>query len=101
MIKQAIRARDVIPHEWSLWCSVGDSEPFENEICLVKWSEDGLSLWFMLESFNFLNATPDKILELVPHKPGDHLDMNKIRADHAVMLLSRPKCQLEMQFRPE
>lgn len=62
-----VRAIDVKPYRWALWCSIEGGPPFENEICLRRWSDDGQGIWFMLESHNFLYAEPNEILELVPY----------------------------------
>lgn len=62
-----IKAIDVIPHHWAVWCTVGDRpKPFSNEICSRRWSEDGEYIWFLLDTHNFLKAAPDEELELVP-----------------------------------
>ena len=62
-----VKAIDVKPYRWALWCSVGDSgKPFENEIVGRKWSPDGKLIWFMLDSHNFYSAAPGEVLELVP-----------------------------------
>lgn len=61
-----VKARDVKPYEWALWCSIMGSEPFANDIVSVHPSECGAYLWFMLDSHNFLKATPDEELELIP-----------------------------------
>jgi hypothetical protein len=64
---QNVRAIDVRPYEWGIWCTVeGSPKPFTNVIEMRKWSEDGQSIWFMLGTHNFHNAKPDDILTLVP-----------------------------------
>lgn len=61
-----VRAGDVEPYEWALWCRVEGGEPFANQIVGRRVSEDGAHLWFMLDSHNFLRTTPDEVLELIP-----------------------------------
>ena len=63
-----VRARDVKPYHYGIWCSIGDGKPFVNTICGVRWSEDGNSIWFMLESHNFDRADPDEVLDLVEER---------------------------------
>jgi hypothetical protein len=64
---EKVRAIDVKPYRWALWCTVeGSSKPFANEICIRKWSDDGEKIIFMLDSHNFLFARPDEELELIP-----------------------------------
>ena len=65
-----VRAIDVKPHFWGIWCTVGDcKDPFVNEIVSRKWSDDHKTIWFMLESHNFSEAAPDEEMELVPLDP--------------------------------
>lgn len=61
-----VRAIDVKPHHWGVWCTVGDRpEPFVNEIVTRKWSEDGSKILFMLDTHNFMSADPEEVLDLV------------------------------------
>lgn len=87
-----VLARDVVPYEWGLWCSVVTSKPFTNEIEAVRWSEDGTKLWFLLSSFNFYDAAPDDVLHLVPIKSAWRTPaaQAKTRMDHAQMIQDRP-----------
>jgi hypothetical protein len=62
----AVRAGDVKPYEWAQWCRIEDSEPFANEIVSVCPADDGVHLWFMLDSHNFLKAHPEEVLDLIP-----------------------------------
>lgn len=62
-----VRARDVKPYHYALWCSVG-SAPFANEIAVVAWAEDG-RVEMMLESHNFVFEAPDVVLDLIPIAP--------------------------------
>ena len=71
-----IKARDVKPYHYRLWCSIMDGEPFANEIVGVCRTDDGEHLTFMLDSHNFMcNLDPDEELELVPRspEPGSYL----------------------------
>lgn len=63
---QQVRASDVKPYEWSQWCRIEDGEPFANEIVHVRPADDGIHLWFMLDSHNFMKVKPDDMLELIP-----------------------------------
>jgi len=36
-----LRALDVTPYRFGLWCSVGGGEPFANMICHRAWSDEG------------------------------------------------------------
>ena len=66
-----VRAIDVEPYHWAVWCTVGDNpNPFCNAIVGRKWSEDGQKIWFMLDTHNFMDADPDEVLELVPEDPN-------------------------------
>lgn len=64
-----IRARDVRPYHYALWCSVGGSPPFANDIVHVGWHSDGRVVW-MLDSFNFDFHDPDEVIELVVVEPS-------------------------------
>ena len=64
----SVRARDVRPYHYALWCSVAGGEPFANPIVHVKWGSDR-SVCFMLGSFNFDFHEPDAVLELIPIVP--------------------------------
>lgn len=66
-----MKAIDVVPHKYGLWCSVGNGEPYVNPFCHRKWSEDGESIWFMLESHNFYNAKPDEDMKVVERELSD------------------------------
>jgi len=60
-----IKAIDVRPYRYAIWCTVGRSTPFANEIVSVTWSEDGEYLWFMLDSHNFHKVSPDDTISVV------------------------------------
>jgi hypothetical protein len=66
---ELIRAGDVKPYEWAQWCRIEGGAPFANEIVSVKPAEDGVHLWFMLDSFNFMKVKPDEVLDLIPLLP--------------------------------
>lgn len=61
----SVRARDVKPYHYAIWCSIEGGQPFANAICHVRWSEDGHFLWFGLDSHNSYKADPDEVLELI------------------------------------
>ncbi len=68
---EEVRARDVVPYTWGIWCSIEGSAPFVNEIVAARWSEDGEHIWFMLESHNFEKATPAQAMRLVRLPPNN------------------------------
>ena len=59
------RAIDVTPYQHGIWCSVGGSAPFVNEIVSRQWSEDGTTIVFMLDSFNFVFHRADGEMDVV------------------------------------
>ena len=65
-----IRAIDVKPYHYFLWCRIGNGEPFANEIVYRKWSDDGKRIVFGLETHNYYFAEPDEMMELIPVKLG-------------------------------
>jgi len=88
-----VKARDVVPGEWALWCCIEGGQPFANEIACVRWNDNGLALLFMLETFNTIpNVDPDSDMELVPYtSPYVSVALQATRrADHAKMILGRP-----------
>jgi hypothetical protein len=90
---QKVRARDVVPYEWAVWCTVdGYPKAFANSIEHVSWSEDGQHLWFMLGTHNFYKALPDEEIELVPCGPSTmSADYQaKVRKEHAETIAKRP-----------
>jgi len=62
---EKVIAANIVPHQWGLWCSIENGKPFINDIETARWDEEDGSLWFLLGSFNFLNARPDEELHLV------------------------------------
>lgn len=93
----AIKAIDVKPYRWALWCSVGGSEPFLNDIVCRKWSEDGEEIVFMLDSHNYLSSKPDDELNLVPIEPCASLAEEWDRRDEEKML-QRPRPTKEKEI---
>lgn len=65
-----IRAVDVRPYHYGVWCTVGGGELHTNPIVAMKWSEDGTQIVFMLDSHNFMFEDPNTVLELVPLEPS-------------------------------
>ena len=51
-----VRAIDVRPYRYGLWCRIENDPPFTNPIVHGAWSDDGQSIWFGLDSFNFYKA---------------------------------------------
>jgi hypothetical protein len=100
---QKVRAIDVRPYQWAIWCTVADHfgpdgklKPFANEIEGRKWSDDGQSIWFMLGTHNFYNAKPDDVLELVPIEPKSPKVTDEEQADFVrsrpVPMIKCPTC---------
>ena len=65
-----IKARDVKPYHFGMWCTVGGGRPLVNEIVVVCWTDDGKRIKFMLGSHNFWFGDPDEVLDLVPIEPS-------------------------------
>lgn len=61
-----LKARDVKPYHYGVWCSIEDNEPFANTICYIRWSDDGKYLWFGLDSHNTMKVEPDEEVEVIP-----------------------------------
>ena len=61
-----LRALDVTPYRFGLWCSVGGGEPFANMICHRAWSDDGTRIIFGLDTHNGYSAAPDEEMLVVP-----------------------------------
>lgn len=92
-VLQRVKARDVVPYEWAVWCTVeGRPRPFANTIEHVKWTEDGQRLSFMLGTHNFYSAAPDDELELVPCTPFGSSELQaSVREEHAHTIANRPR----------
>lgn len=82
-----VRARDIKPYHYALWCRIQDGKPFANDIVGVRWNEDGTHLWFMLESHNFYMVGPDEMVEVVEVKDKRS---EYLRAKYADWVLSDP-----------
>ena len=63
------KAIDVTPYHYTYPCMIEDTYR-EIDIVLRRWSEDGKSIWFMLDTHNFVNAAPDEQMEVVQIKPN-------------------------------
>jgi len=86
-----VRAIDIVPYEHAIYCTVADSEPFSNPIVHRHWSEDGESIWFMLESHNFLSAKPDAMVKNVVSRPIAYRPQDPLQYDNEVFLAKRPQ----------
>ena len=64
-----IKARDVEPYRYGLWCSIEDGPPFVNDIVHAQENGDG-TIWFILDTHNFKRVHRDEELELVPLDDG-------------------------------
>lgn len=85
-----LRALDIVPYRFGIWCTVAGSLPFVNPIVHRSWSEDGEYLWFMLDSHNFHKAKPDDMVKVVPLDcRHDHFDPKQ--SDNDAFLAARPK----------
>ena len=98
-----MKARDVVPGEYGIWCTVGGGEPFVNGIELVSWSDDFEKLWFMLGTHNFYSAKPDEEIEVVPTgrepKTTSEIDWRaRQRAEHAELIAGRPGPELRARI---
>lgn len=88
VIKKAI---DVTPYYHGIWCTVGGSEPMVNTVVARRWSDDGKSLWFMLDTHNFDRRDPDEEILVVELNPdvSDQTKKRWAKLDET-MLLNRP-----------
>ena len=76
------RAIDVTPYNHAIWCSVGGSEPFANQIVLRQWSENSRQIVVMLDSHNFAFWNPDELVDVVEVNPGVSVELfEKIASD--------------------
>lgn len=66
-----VKATEVKPFHYGIWCSIEDGKPFVNTIVITRWADDGKYIRYMLDTHNFDRAEPDEILELVPIDPDD------------------------------
>lgn len=63
-----VRAIDVKPNHYGIWCSIAGRKPFINPIVLRRWSEDGQQISFMLDSHNFQFCKWDEMMDVVPYE---------------------------------
>jgi hypothetical protein len=61
-----VKAIDIQPYRYALWCSIGDGEPFANEICHVAWSKDYKRVLLGLDTHNGYAVDADAEIDLVP-----------------------------------
>lgn len=72
-----LKARDLKPYHYGVWCSVRDpetgneSKPFCNTIVYIRWNGDGKYLWLGLETHNTIKVAPDEDVEVIPER-GTH-----------------------------
>lgn len=87
-----MKAIDVVPHKYGQWCSIGDGKPFVNPFCHRQWSDDGETIWFMLESHNFYDAKPDDEMLVVEVKLSEWgvKEWDRLMRDDAVEMARRP-----------
>lgn len=90
-----VRARDVKPYHYAIWCSIGDGKPFANDIVSMRWSEDGKSIWFMLESHNFDCVKPDDIIDLIEVKDASSATLREKYASFKLGDPPKPKPTIE------
>jgi hypothetical protein len=88
-----IRAIDVIPYRWGVWCQIENGKPFTNVIEHLSWSDDGQHIWFALGTHNFHKAEPYEMLDLVPCEPGimSSKFMDEEEENHKKFVQARPK----------
>jgi len=77
-VSVTLRARDVKPYHYGVWCSIEDGEPFANTICHIRWSDDGKYLWFGLDTHNTMKVEPDEEVEVIPER-GAHSQRTRDR----------------------
>ena len=66
-----LRARDVEPNFYGVYCSIQNGKPFVNPIVNRRWMDDGIGISFMLDSHNFLIAKhADEMLDVVEIPEG-------------------------------
>lgn len=68
-----LKAIDIVPYRYGVWCAVEDGEPFANEVVVRSWAEDGEHIWFMLETHNTLKARADEEIEVVELPPDKYV----------------------------
>lgn len=60
-----MRVIDIVPYRYGILCSIGDGEPFINDIVDRQWSDDGELLILGLESHNAICHSPNEILSVI------------------------------------
>jgi len=87
-----VKAIDVVPYLYGVWCTVGGGEPFVNGIDYVSWMEDG-KIGFGLDTHNFMDAEPDAMIDVVEieFEPGSWRAENRERhkKEHAAFVAKR------------
>lgn len=88
-----VRAINIVPYEHALWCTVGDSKPFANTIARRSWSEDGESIWFMLDTHNFAKYKPTEMVRVVQKTRNQYAPARRQndQYDNAMFLEGRPR----------
>lgn len=98
---QRVRAIDVKPYRWALWCQIGNGAPFANEIVYRRWSDDGKVIWFGLDNHTGYRAEPDKELDLIPHDGRYSPEMlARVDARDAELMAKRPSVTTERSETP-
>lgn len=67
-----VKAPEVKPYHYGLWCSIEDGKPFVNTFVGAKWSDDGSKVLYMLDTHNFLSVAHDEMVEVVPLNPSKY-----------------------------
>ena len=62
-----IKAIDIIPYHYGLYCSIENGEPFVNDFVHRMWSESKRdTIIFMLDTHNFVQYRSHELVEVVP-----------------------------------
>ena len=93
---QKVRARDVRPYRWAVWCRVVGGEPHANTI-VYRYPPESGGITFGLDSHTFFGAETDEELDLIPHDCGMSAESladidAKFDAENAAMGWFRPAC---------
>lgn len=62
-------AHDVVINSDSIWCSIGDGEPFCNTICWAGNDDDGKGVWFGLDTHNSAHCKLGETIGVVEGDP--------------------------------
>lgn len=87
-----MRAVDVVPFLYGIWCTIEGGEPFVNDIVYERWSEDTPGeIIFGLDSHNSDFRMADEEIEVVPLELNEYRKGNRERyiAEHAAF---KAKC---------